>query len=147
MTETQPQPRPHTHTEATAPVRIVVADDHEVVRAGYAGLLATQPDFTVVGTARDGAEAVRICREQQPDVVLMDVRMPVMDRIQAATELMTSLAGLDGAAVQAAPRGRTGGRGRGGVARARHHTPPDRRVRAAEAPSAGAADARRVDAS
>jgi len=70
------------------PVRIVVADDHELVRAGYAGLLATQPDFTVVGTARDGAEAVRVCREQRPDVVLMDVRMPVADGIQATAELM-----------------------------------------------------------
>ncbi|MHC3471920.1 response regulator [Streptomyces sp. 7R007] len=68
-------------------VRIVVADDHEVVRAGYAGLLATQADFTVVGTARDGAEAVRVCREQVPDVVLMDVRMPVMDGIQATARL------------------------------------------------------------
>ena len=42
-------------------IRIVVADDHEVVRSGFAGLLLTQPDFTVVGTAADGAEAVRIC--------------------------------------------------------------------------------------
>ncbi|MFI1486519.1 response regulator [Streptomyces sp. NPDC020747] len=78
-------------TEAR-PVRIVVADDHEVVRAGYAGLLATQPDFTVVGTARDGAEAVRVCREQRPDVVLMDVRMPVSDGIQATAELVGNAA-------------------------------------------------------
>ena len=57
-------------------VRIVVADDHQVVRTGFAELLGTQPDFAVLGTACDGAEAVRICRELQPDVVLMDVRMP-----------------------------------------------------------------------
>jgi DNA-binding NarL/FixJ family response regulator len=64
-------------------IRIVVADDHEVVRSGYAALLDTQPDFTVAGTATDGAEAVRICQEQRPDVVLMDVRMPTMDGIEA----------------------------------------------------------------
>jgi DNA-binding NarL/FixJ family response regulator len=87
---------PGTAAAAGPCVRIVVADDHEVVRAGYAGLLATQPDFAVVGTARDGAEAVRICREQRPDVVLMDVRMPVMDGIRATAELMaTGLAGTD----------------------------------------------------
>jgi DNA-binding NarL/FixJ family response regulator len=80
-------------TVASPRVRIVVADDHQVVRAGFAGLLGTQPDFTVLGTAADGAEAVRICRELRPDVVLMDVRMPGMDGIEATRQLASSGAG------------------------------------------------------
>ena len=77
MTTTAPHP----------PIRIVVADDHQVVRAGFADLLDTQPDLTVVATAVDGAEAVRVCREHTPDVVLMDVRMPGMDGIAATRQL------------------------------------------------------------
>jgi len=72
------------------PVRIVVVDDQQVVREGFAALLGTQPDFTVVATAADGAEAVRVCHDQRPDVVLMDVRMPVMDGIEAATQVVAA---------------------------------------------------------
>ncbi|HXW44964.1 MAG TPA: response regulator transcription factor [Streptosporangiaceae bacterium] len=68
-------------------VRIVVADDHQVVRTGFAALLDTQPDFTVLGTAADGAEAVRLSRELRPDVVLMDVRMPGTNGIEATRQL------------------------------------------------------------
>jgi DNA-binding NarL/FixJ family response regulator len=70
-----------------SPIRILVADDHQVVRAGFAALLDTQPDFSVVGTAQDGAEAIAIGRELRPDVVLMDVRMPGTDGIEATRVL------------------------------------------------------------
>ncbi len=80
-------------TEART-VRLVVADDHQVVRDGFAELLNTQPDFTVIATASDGAEAVRSCKELRPDVVLMDVRMPGMDGIEATRLLVGT--GTDG---------------------------------------------------
>jgi DNA-binding NarL/FixJ family response regulator len=71
-------------------IRLVVADDHEVIRSGFGGLLDAEPDFTVVGTAADGTEAVRVCREATPDVVIMDIRMPRMDGIEVTRQIMLS---------------------------------------------------------
>ncbi|GAB4051356.1 response regulator [Catellatospora paridis] len=77
------------------PIRIVVVDDHEVVRTAFAGLLATQPDFTVAAVAADGEQAVQACRAHHPDVVLMDVRMPVLDGIEATRRIVAE-SGPDG---------------------------------------------------
>jgi len=68
-------------------IRVVIADDHEVVRAGFATMLRTQPDISVVGLAATGAEAIASSRRERPDVVLMDIRMPGMDGIEATRQL------------------------------------------------------------
>ena len=68
-------------------IRILIADDHPVVRTGLQGMLAGEGDFEVVGEARDGKEAVKMAARLKPDVVLMDLRMPVLDGV-AATELI-----------------------------------------------------------
>jgi DNA-binding NarL/FixJ family response regulator len=68
-------------------IRIVIADDHGVVRAGLAQLLATFPDVELVGAAADGEEAVALCAERRPDVVLMDLEMPVLDGIAATARI------------------------------------------------------------
>jgi len=69
-------------------IRVVVVDDQEMVRSGFVALLGGQPDVDVVGTAADGVEAVEVVRRTRPDVVLMDVRMPVLDGIEALRRLV-----------------------------------------------------------
>ena len=71
-------------------IGILVVDDHQMVREAFRALLGTQPDFTVLGTAADGAAAVAACRDLAPDVVIMDVRMPVMDGIEAARRILAA---------------------------------------------------------
>jgi DNA-binding NarL/FixJ family response regulator len=68
-------------------IHVLVADDQELVRAGFVMILAAQRDLTVVGEAADGAEATRLARELRPDVVLMDVRMPTVDGIEATAAI------------------------------------------------------------
>ena len=70
-----------------APVRVVLADDNDVIRAGLVGLLSLDPRLTVVGQAADGREAVELAERLRPDVVLLDVRMPRLDGLGAAREL------------------------------------------------------------
>ena len=75
-------------------IRVLVVDDQAMVRQGFAALLAAQPDLLVVGDAADGAQAVAMAREHAPDVVLMDVRMPVLDGIQATRRILDAGPGL-----------------------------------------------------
>jgi DNA-binding NarL/FixJ family response regulator len=69
-------------------IRILLADDQPLVRAGVAQLIGTQPDLAVVGEAADGAEAVARAAELRPDVVVMDVRMPRLDGIEATRQVL-----------------------------------------------------------
>jgi two-component system, NarL family, response regulator YdfI len=68
-------------------IRVVIADDHLVVRTGLRLMLATSEDFDLVGEAADGAAAVNVVAQVQPDVVLMDLRMPTMDGLEAITQI------------------------------------------------------------
>jgi DNA-binding NarL/FixJ family response regulator len=70
-----------------APIRLLIADDHPVVRDGLSGMFAADPDFEVAGEAADGSQALRLAEAVRPDVILMDLRMPGMDGVTAIGEL------------------------------------------------------------
>ena len=72
------------------PIRILVADDHPVVRAGTIALLANESDMTVAAEAQDGVEAVALYNARLPDVALIDLRMPVMDGISAVASIVSA---------------------------------------------------------
>ena len=78
-------------------IRILIVDDQELVRIGFRLFLETQPGLAVVGEAGDGEEAIERARELEPDVVLMDIRMPTMDGVEATAK-------LTGGAIEPAPR-------------------------------------------
>ncbi len=72
-------------------IRVLIADDHTLVRQGIRLLLETAPDLQVVGEASDGAEAIRLARELNPDLVLMDIAMPKVDGLEATREIKRAL--------------------------------------------------------
>ena len=71
-------------------LRVVVADDQALVRVGFRGIIDATPGFTVVGEAGNGKEAVEVARRARPDVILMDVRMPLMDGIEATRQITSA---------------------------------------------------------
>ncbi|MBD8254143.1 response regulator transcription factor [Pseudomonas fluorescens] len=75
-------------------LRLVLADDHEVTRTGFVALLAGQPQFDVVGQARDGQQAVELCEQLLPDIVILDIRMPILNGLEAARLLQQRLPAL-----------------------------------------------------
>lgn len=74
-------------TEARSQTRVLIVDDHPVVREGLAAMIERRPDMTVVAQAGNGREAIRLYRQHQPDVTLMDLRLPEMDGVAAIQEI------------------------------------------------------------
>jgi DNA-binding NarL/FixJ family response regulator len=71
-------------------INVLIADDHAIVRAGLRALLSAQPDIAVVGDAANGLEAVHQVQEKHPDIILLDIAMPVLNGLEAAQEIEAS---------------------------------------------------------
>ncbi|NUP51894.1 MAG: response regulator transcription factor [Catenulispora sp.] len=78
---------PHSGAAVTEPIRVLIADDERLVRAGFRALLDAEPGMIVVGEAADGAAAAELTRDTRPDVVLMDIRMPGVDGLDATRRI------------------------------------------------------------
>lgn len=120
-------------------IHVLVADDHSVVRKGLRQFMEDEPEVEIVGEAADGAQAVHLARELKPDVVLMDLLMPIMDGIQATsairnelpdTEVVALTSGLEDASVINAVRA-------GAIGYLLKNTEADEMIRAIKAAAAG----------
>jgi two-component system NarL family response regulator len=97
MSESSPSKTPTTRRKATSAeppptptIKIVLADDHHVVRQGMAAIIATEPDFKIVGEACDGEQALALYATHKPDVLVLDLRMPVLDGFEVVKRLIAT---------------------------------------------------------
>ncbi len=80
--------------ESSSPARLIIADDHDLIRMAMRAMLVDEPDLTVVGEAQNGKEALELCRKLRPDLVLMDVHMPEMDGLVATRAIKRERPGV-----------------------------------------------------